>query len=631
MNQIFKIFACLLLTLSIVSPTIANSVIDVDKPVIHQVSTSHSIVAPGETMTFAVNITDASTITYASVSLRPIDRDALEKTVYLKLNSETGLYEGSYTIPTEAFNEKWKVTTVHAKDIHGNYTSLNDKGLFYDNWESTVQFQIFNGIDTVKPTLMGVDAMQIDAMQKFDALENVTAIDDIDGDISTRIHVTGTVDSTKEGIYTLQYRVQDLAGNITTVDRHVQVLDMTAPKLSYPAETIIYEELPFNPLTDVTAIDLYDGDVGSSIKVVKGLVANRTGQQQIVYEVADARGNVQTATRTVTVQHMPDYNLGQLKDIAILQNDSFDALADITILENHQPVKLEVSGAVDTSKLGIYELTYSFQTATKQIVTKTRKIYVVVSLQPYFTGVEDITITFGTNFKPMDNVQAFDATGKQLTNISSGYSGDITEPGTHVIKYEARDSDGRVVKATRNVTVLPHNASFTDITPQHRYFKEIEAMKAQGIINGYENGEFRPAQNISRQHVAVLISRSGVDLTPIRPITTFNDVPTNHRYYNEIMALYRAGIIDGSNGYFNPSGELTRAQLAKILVNTFNLQLQTENVQTFSDMDNAWSKPFVDILSSNNITTGSNGKFLPSDKVSRMHYTVFMYRILTNN
>lgn len=36
------------------------------------------------------------------------------------------------------------------------------------------------------------------------------------------------------------------------------------------------------------------------------------------------------------------------------------------------------------------------------------------------------------------------------------------------------------------------------------------------------------------------------------------------------MKLQQAGIIDGSNGAFNPNVSLTRAQLAKILVLAFS-------------------------------------------------------------
>lgn len=113
-----------------ISPAALANEIDAESPVIHHISSSTKTVAPGDSIQFYAYIEDASPVTFVSFSIRPLERDALEKTIYLKKNNETGLFEGTYTVPAEAFNEKWKVTNVYAKDIHGNYTSLIDKNLF---------------------------------------------------------------------------------------------------------------------------------------------------------------------------------------------------------------------------------------------------------------------------------------------------------------------------------------------------------------------------------------------------------------------------------------------------------------------------------------------------------------------
>ncbi len=50
-----------------------------------------------------------------------------------------------------------------------------------------------------------------------------TAIDDIDGDITDKIEVSGTVDSTVVGTHALTYSVADRAGNVASVTRTVIV------------------------------------------------------------------------------------------------------------------------------------------------------------------------------------------------------------------------------------------------------------------------------------------------------------------------------------------------------------------------------------------------------------------------
>ena len=167
--------------------------------------------------------------------------------------------------------------------------------------------------------------------------------------------------------------------------------------------------------------------------------------------------------------------------------------------------------------------------------------------------------------------------------------------------------------------------TFSDVPTSNTYYSIIDVMSDSGIINGYSDGTFKPNNTITRAHVAVLISRA-LDLKAIRPATTFSDVPTTHTYYKDIMALYQAGIVDGSNGKFNPSGSLTRGQLAKILTNAFGLQQQ--QTTSFKDVPTSnHFNPYIGALAANNITTGyADGTFKPNTTVSRMHFAVFMYR-----
>lgn len=56
-----------------------------------------------------------------------------------------------------------------------------------------------------------------------------TATDDVDGDLTSKIEITGTVDVTKAGTYTITYTVKDSNGNVATVSRKVIVEDKTKP------------------------------------------------------------------------------------------------------------------------------------------------------------------------------------------------------------------------------------------------------------------------------------------------------------------------------------------------------------------------------------------------------------------
>jgi hypothetical protein len=78
--------------------------------------------------------------------------------------------------------------------------------------------------DTVAPviTLNGMATMTTDIGSVWND-QGATATDDIDGDVTAKLVVTGTVDTSVEGSYTITYSVTDSAGNGSMVTRVVLV------------------------------------------------------------------------------------------------------------------------------------------------------------------------------------------------------------------------------------------------------------------------------------------------------------------------------------------------------------------------------------------------------------------------
>ncbi|MCL1699726.1 S-layer homology domain-containing protein [Lysinibacillus sp. Bpr_S20] len=178
-------------------------------------------------------------------------------------------------------------------------------------------------------------------------------------------------------------------------------------------------------------------------------------------------------------------------------------------------------------------------------------------------------------------------------------------------------------------TIRYESILFTDVTTNHPYRLQIEELANKEIVKGYGDAIFKPNDSILRKHVFSMISRiEGFELAPIREMKSFKDLSDQDSYYEIIKPFYEAGIIDGSGDNMNPNQYLTRAQLAKILVNAFDLHLVGEPV-AFKDVQatNEFN-PYIQILASHNITTGSNGNFMPNQPVSRQHFAVFLSRTL---
>lgn len=99
-----------------------------------------------------------------------------------------------------------------------------------------------NGNDKNSATITGAADVTINVGDEFDPMNNVKAEDTVDGNITTRIQVSGTVLTNTAGTYTLTYTVEGSDGKVTTVKRVVTVVqNHTTP----PTEIVIMHGAPY--------------------------------------------------------------------------------------------------------------------------------------------------------------------------------------------------------------------------------------------------------------------------------------------------------------------------------------------------------------------------------------------------
>ena len=131
----------------------------------------------------------------------------------------------------------------------------------------------------------------------------------------------------------------------------------------------------------------------------------------------------------------------------------------------------------------------------------------------------------------------------------------------------------------------------------------------------------------SRSEVAVrLADVMNLDVTNTK--SPFIDVKEDAKYAGAATALYNEGVFTGdTNGKFNPSSPLTRSQMAKVLVEAFDLTM-TNKVVNFTDVKpGSWDYDYIKILASNGITIGKgNGTYGGSDYVKISQLNTFIER-----
>jgi hypothetical protein len=122
----------------------------------------------------------------------------------------------------------------------------------------------------------------------------------------------------------------------------------------------------------------------------------------------------------------------------------------------------------------------------------------------------------------------------------------------------------------------------TDVTTQfgdtasHWAQDWIDALANDGITTGCGGGNYCPEEVVTRAQMAVFLLRSehGATYTPPAASgTMFADVPASYWAAEWIEQLAAEGITGGCGGVnYCPNGSITRAQMAVLLVRTFNLQ-----------------------------------------------------------
>ena len=315
--------------------------------------------------------------------------------------------------------------------------------------------------DTTAPviSLTGSSPVTIEVGTTY-ADEGATATDDFQGDLTASISDISNVDSTTVGTYSVVYNVSDSSGNAANqVTRIVEVVDSQAPALSFVGGAAITHEAKtvFNIPNDVTATDVYDGDLTSAV-VVSGIVnQDLVGSYNLSYSVTDSSGNTGQLSRTVNVVDTtnpeitltgdnPLYiNLGQTYiDPGYSASDNYDGNITSTVVE---------SGLVDTSAEGTYFRNYNVSDSSSNAASQQIR-EVIVGSPPVITlnGNNPMYLEYQEVYVE-PNATATDG-GVNLSN-SISISGSVNENqlGNYNIIYSVTDSDGNSVTETREVIV----------------------------------------------------------------------------------------------------------------------------------------------------------------------------------
>ncbi|WP_412966704.1 immunoglobulin-like domain-containing protein [Fredinandcohnia sp. 179-A 10B2 NHS] len=236
-------------------------------------------------------------------------------------------------------------------------------------------------VDEEAPVFQGVTDTTIGYGRDWNSMQGVSAIDNLDGDVTSDITVTGTVDTLKVGEHVLTYSVEDRSGNIATAERVITVIDDIFPVITGIEDVEIGVNDSFDPLAGVTAHDNVDGEI-PYIEVLGKVNVSVPGTYTLRYTVVDNAGNMTSLERAVTVADKGAPVLIGVDDVVIPMRSSFNVMEGVTATDNFDgdlTSEVLVSGKVDTNVDGKYFITYTVTDSSDNTTFKTRTITVVKS------------------------------------------------------------------------------------------------------------------------------------------------------------------------------------------------------------------------------------------------------------
>lgn len=180
---------------------------------------------------------------------------------------------------------------------------------------------------------------------------------------------------------------------------------------------------------------------------------------------------------------------------------------------------------------------------------------------------------------------------------------------------------------TASVSVPAFAVQYSDVPSGHWAYAEIQRAGEIGFMSGMGDGTFGLGQNVTRaQFVSMLVRMFGWSQASG---TAFTDVDPSQWYYNDVMTASAMGALDTTGAYFRPNDNITREEMAVMLVKALGYGELAEELNNtsvpFSDVTE--NKGYISLAYDFGIISGRGGSiFDPNGTALREDAAAMMIR-----
>ncbi len=222
-----------------------------------------------------------------------------------------------------------------------------------------------------------------------------------------------------------------------------------------------------------------------------------------------------------------------------------------------------------------------------------------------------------------------------------------------MVSVRVRFPDGRTVihrdvAANQQITIKDVPADyveiFTDVPLDYWSYPQVKAVEDASIVKGYSDGTYKPTDPVTRDQMAVYISRAlagGDAKVPSGPATaTFSDVPIDYWAFKYVEYAVAQNVVKGySDGTYKPTDQVNRGQMAVFIARSIYTPTASRldltgytppTTATFPDVSTSfWAYKYVEYIAQPSIAVTQgypDGNYHPEYICTRDQMAVYVAR-----
>ena len=180
-----------------------------------------------------------------------------------------------------------------------------------------------------------------------------------------------------------------------------------------------------------------------------------------------------------------------------------------------------------------------------------------------------------------------------------------------------------------SMPIVSFAGTYSDVPTDHWAYSQIQKVTEEGFMSGMGDGTFGLGEKVTKaQFVSMLVRLFGCHKIDYQFSSINDNQDKSQWYYSDVETAAYNGAIE-SGGYFNPNSNITREEMAVILIKALGYDYLAQDSQReslpFNDVTN--NKGYIALAYNFGIISGrSENTFDPSGQASREEAAAMMVR-----